>query len=37
MYENAGLKQYYARAGFRFPGQHPQHSWYALFEKESGG
>jgi GNAT superfamily N-acetyltransferase len=37
MHENPGLKQYYTSAGFRFLGQHPQHPWYALFEKEIGG
>jgi ribosomal protein S18 acetylase RimI-like enzyme len=37
MHENPGLRQYYASAGFRFLGQHPQHTWYALFEKEIGG
>jgi GNAT superfamily N-acetyltransferase len=34
MYENPRLRQYYADCGFRFLGQHPQHAWYALFEKE---
>ncbi len=32
--ENPRLRRYYSEAGFRDLGQHPQFTWYALFEKE---
>ena len=34
MAENPRLRRYYSEAGFRDLGQHPQHTWHALFEKE---
>ncbi len=34
MYENPGLKQYYANAGFESLGRHPRHTWYALFQRK---
>jgi len=33
MAENPRLRRYYAGAGFCDLGQHPRHTWYALFER----